>query len=310
MIKLRNFFFSALSLGALLLLSGCNSAVLNPKGIIAIQEKQLLIDAVLLMLIIVLPVIILTAVISRRYRSSNTKAKYTPDWAHSTLLEIIWWGIPTVIIVVLATMTWVSTHKLDPYRPLDSTVKPITIQVVALQWRWLFIYPDQNIATVDFVEFPANTPVNFLITADAPMNSFQIPQLGGQIYAMAGMQTKLHLMADEVGDYNGRSVSFSGDGFTNMMFIARAATADDFNKWVATVKQSPTKLNLAAYNQLVPPTHDNGVLTFSAVEPDLFNRVIMKFMRPDPQMPVITQPVDTTATGSVPATVTTPVEGK
>lgn len=284
MIKLRNIIFSVLSFGFVLLLSGCNMVVLNPKGVIAADEKQLLITALLLMFIIVIPVIILTFVIARRYRASNTKAKYTPDWAHSTMLEVVWWGIPTAIIIVLATITWISAHKLDPYRPLDSKVKPITIQVVALQWRWLFIYPEQHIATINFIQFPVNTPVTFLITSDAPMNSFQIPQLAGQIYAMAGMETKLHLMANAIGDYNGRSVSFSGDGFAGMKFIARASSQQDFNAWVNTVKQSSDQLTIAAYNALVPPTEDDNVKYYSSVANDLFKKVVMKYMMPEPDM--------------------------
>ena len=269
------------SCAGMLLLNGCNMEVLNPKGIVADDEKRLLITALLLMLIIVVPVIIATFLIAFRYRASNTKAKYTPDWSHSALLEVVWWTIPIIIIAILARITWVSTHNLDPYRPLASTTKPITIEVVALEWRWLFIYPDQNIATLNFVEFPVNTPVNFLITSDAPMNSFQIQQLAGQIYAMAGMQTKLHLMASVTGDYQGRSVSFSGDGFSNMMFTARVTSLDDFNQWVQSVKHAPNGLSMAAYNQLVPPSKDDSVQYFSSVSDNLFNNIMMKFMGPD-----------------------------
>lgn len=228
-----------LLLGVSAMLSACQMVVMDPMGVIAADEKRLLVTAVLLMLIIVLPVIILTFVIARRYRASNTRATYRPDFTHSVWLEAVWWAIPIIIIAILATITWKSTHKLDPYRPLESPVKPLTIQVIALPWRWLFIYPDQNIATLNEVTFPAHTPINFLITADAPMNSFQIQQLGGQIYAMSGMQTKLHLMADEVRDYDGRSVSFSGEGFTDMTFIAHAIAPKDFDAWVEKIKGSP-----------------------------------------------------------------------
>lgn len=259
--------------------------ILNPKGMIAVHEKQLLIDAVLLMLLVVVPVIIFTFAIAIKYRASNTKAKYSPHWAHSTILEAGWWAIPIVIILVLATMTWRTTHELDPYKPLNVAAKPITIEVIALEWRWLFIYPEQNIATINYVEFPVNTPVDFVITSDAPMNSFQIPQLGGQIYAMAGMQTKLHLIADEIGDYNGRSVSFSGDGFTNMTFMAKATSRLEFDQWVNSVKQSKDKLTLAAYDQLIPPSKDTSTKFFSSPASDLFHSVIMKFMMPNAQSP-------------------------
>lgn len=281
MIKLRHIFLAILSVAAAALLCGCNMEVMQPKGIIAAQEKQLLIDAVLLMLVIVVPVIILTFVIGIKYRASNTKAKYSPNWAHATLLEAGWWILPIIIITVLATMTWRSTHKLDPYRPLDSNVKPLTIQVVSLEWRWLFIYPEQHIATINYVQFPVNTPVQFLITSDAPMNSFQIQQLAGQIYAMAGMQTKLNLMADEAGTYYGRSVSYSGDGFAGMEFAAKASTQEDFNKWVQSVKKSHNKLTMNAYNQLVPPSKDPSVQYFVLGDDGLFKQIIKKFMTPN-----------------------------
>lgn len=258
--------------------------VLDPKGVIAADEKELLITAVLLMLIIVVPVIILTFVIAFKYRASNTKAKYTPDWSHNNLLEAAWWILPIIIIVILATITWISAHKLDPYRPLDSKVKPVTIQVVALQWKWLFIYPEQGIATVNHIEFPVNTPVSFEITSDAPMNSFQIPALGGQIYAMAGMQTRLHYMATEMGDYAGRSVSFSGDGFSAMTFDAKAESQQNFNAWVKSVKQSANKLTLPAYNQLAQPSENNAVQYYGSVAGNLFQDIIMKFMMPMPAM--------------------------
>ena len=233
------------------------------------------------MLIIVLLFIILTLVIARKYRASNTKAKYSPNWAHGTLLEAGWWLLPIVIIAILATMTWRATHKLDPYKPLAVKGTPITIQAVALQWRWLFIYPQQKIATINFVVFPVNTPINFQITSDAPMNSFQIPQLAGQIYAMTGMTTQLHLIANATGDYNGRSVNFSGDGFADMTFTARVvATPAEFNQWVQTVKKSPSKLTLDAYNKVAAPNEDESVVYYSSVANDLFNTIIMKFMMP------------------------------
>lgn len=257
-----------------------SAAVLNPEGIIAADEKHLLIEAVLLMLIVVIPVVILTIIIAWRYRASNTKAKYEPDWSHNTLLEVVWWTIPIIIIAILATITWISSHRLDPYRPLDVKAKPLTIQVIALEWKWLFIYPEQNIATLNYVQLPVNTPVRFLITSDAPMNSFQIPQLAGQIYAMAGMQTKLNVLANQVGNYRGLSTNYSGDGFNYMNFDAHVSTPDQFNQWVKTVQKSSNKLTMDAYNKLVLPTKDDPVKYFSGVSDNLFNIVIMKFMMP------------------------------
>ncbi len=279
--KFRNILFTVLCFSLPLFLSGCKAALLNPKGIIANAEMHLLIDAVLLMLLVVVPVIILTGVIAWKYRAGNTKAEYTPDWSHNTMLEIIWWTIPCIIIVILGTITWVSTHALDPYKPLAVKTKPLVIQVVALSWKWLFIYPEQHIATINFVQMPANVPVRFLITADAPMNSFQIPQLGGQIYAMAGMQTKLNLMADTVGDYRGLSTNYSGEGFSNMFFTARVSTQKDFEQWVKKIqKKSPQKLTMDTYNKLVQPSEDMPPEYFSAVDEGLFNTVVMKDMMP------------------------------
>lgn len=281
MIKLTKFLSILLSLGTTLFLSGCSNVImLNPQGSIATDEKQLLITAVLLMLIIVVPVIILTFVIARKFRASNTKAKYAPDWGHSTIIEMVCWSVPCIIILILAAITLVTTRTLDPYKPLDVKGKPLTVQVVALNWRWLFIYPEQKIATINFLQIPVNRPIKFLITADAPMNSFQIPQLGSQIYAMPGMQTKLHLIANKPGDYYGFSANYSGHGFSNMNFTARAGSEEDFNKWVKSVRQSKNKLTAESYKTLVPDSEDNKVQYFASVPNTLFNDIMMKFMMP------------------------------
>lgn len=280
MIKLRrNIIFNALLLGCAFLLSGCKMAVLDPKGMVAADEKTLLITATLLMLIVVVPVILLTIIFAWRYRESNAKATYRPDWSHNVLLEIIWWTIPCVIIVILAIITWISTHILTPYRQL-STAKPLVIQAVALNWKWLFIYPEQNIATVNYVQIPINQPIQFLITADAPMNSFQIPRLGGQIYAMAGMQTQLHLIANYFGIFAGYSANFSGEGFATMSFKVNVTDANDFAKWVNTVQQSPNVLSAEAYKKLVLPSKANPVTYYASVEQGLFHQIIMKYMMP------------------------------
>lgn len=234
------------------------------------------------MLLVVIPVFILTAVIAWKFRASNSTAKYTPDWDHHTVAEVTWWAIPAAIILVLAIMTWNSSHTLEPSRPLTSVNPPLTIQVVALQWKWLFIYPEQNIATVGYVQFPKNTPVNFQITADAPMNSFWIPQLGGQIYAMAGMKTSLHLMADEIGKYNGSSANLSGVGFAGMKFTAEATTQDDFDTWVQSVGQSPNTLNLAEYQQLAKPSTNNQPAYYTLGQIGLYDEIVMKYMAPLP----------------------------
>lgn len=276
--KLKSILTSA---GLILLLAGCKDLiVLNPKGPVAAEEMALIKLAVGLMLLVIIPVIIMAFVFAYKYRESNLNAVYDPEFYHSSKIEIIVWGIPIIIVLILASVTWVTTHALDPYKPLDASGKPITIQVVALDWKWLFIYPEQNIAAVNFVEFPVNQEVSFKLTSDAPMNAFQIPQLGGQIYAMAGMQTQLHLLASESGDYFGRAVNISGRGFSGMQFTARAVSENDFNNWVNSVKQSPKALSAEEYYQLVKPSEDNPVAVYSSVQANLFNNIIMKFMMP------------------------------
>ncbi|MDB6081389.1 MAG: Ubiquinol oxidase subunit 2 [Chlamydiia bacterium] len=280
-------FFALLLIGVVIAITlfvksgSVNIAVLNPKGLIALKESDLFVTATLLMLIIVVPVLVLTFAIIWKYRAGNTEAKYTPDWDNSITAECLWWGLPCLIILALSIITWTSTHELDPYKPLDVPTKPITIQVVALQWKWLFIYPEEKIVTVNFVQFPKETPINFQITADAPMNSFWIPQLGGQIYAMPGMKTKLHLIANEVGSFNGLSANLSGEGFAGMTFIAKASTRKDFETWVDTIKRSAIPLNLDGYNKLVEPSRANPEISYRLQEENLYDRIVMKYMMPE-----------------------------
>lgn len=262
------------------LLFGQDIPVLDPKGTIATQQRDLIIIATLLMLIVIVPVYVLTIVIAWRYRAGNKKAHYTPNWDGSRLLEFIWWGLPFAIIFVLGIIIWKSSHELDPYKPLVREKEAISIQVVSLQWKWLFIYPEQRIASVNFVQFPERTPVNFKITSDAPMNSFWIPNLGGQVYAMSGMSTKLHLMADGVGDYRGVSANISGEGFSEMKFTARSSSQADFEKWIQEIKQSKNKLSIDEYNRLAKPSRDNKVKYYSSTDQDLYDKVIMKYMEP------------------------------
>jgi cytochrome o ubiquinol oxidase subunit II len=279
-LKLASFFL--LSLGVVCLTVGYlrahSIAVLNPQGLIASKERGLIITLTLLMLIVVIPVFGLTFAIAWRYREGNTAAKYTPEWDRDVRVEAIWWAVPLVLIAVISMISWSSSHELDPFKSLTSRNPPITIQVVALQWKWLFIYPAQNIATVNFVQFPANTPVNFQITADAPMNSFWIPQLGGQIYAMPGMSTQLHLMADGVGSYRGVSANLSGQGFAGMKFTAKSSSAADFASWVRLVRQSHNKLTSAEYDKLVQPSQDNPTASFSSKPANLYDTIITKYM--------------------------------
>jgi cytochrome o ubiquinol oxidase subunit 2 len=268
---------SLLSIGLLLLLSGCNLEVLNPKGSVGLAERSLIATSTWTMLIVVIPVIALTLLFAWRYRASNTRAEYRPTWAHSTAIEIAVWLIPSLLVLFLAILTWKSTHELDPYRPLESQVKPINVEVVALDWKWLFIYPDLGIASVNQVAFPVGTPVNFRITSDSVMNSFFIPQLGGQIYAMAGMQTRLHLIADEAGDYAGESANFSGQGFSDMNFRALAETPQQFDAWVAKVRASSDQLDMNRYHVVSTPGEKEPVKYFSSVDPMLFHNIIARY---------------------------------
>lgn len=284
MMKLRPVFLIGCMFLLTSLLSGCHFAILDPKGIIAASEKKLFIESILLMLIVVVPVIIMSVVIPWRYRASNTKAVYKPDWAHSTLMEVIWWTIPCVIIFVLSVWTWIYTHSLDPYRPLAADENTVMIEAIALDWKWLFIYPQQHMATVNLMEIPVNQPVRLFITSDAPMNSLEIPRLAGQIYAMTGMQTKLNLMATSEGVYTGLSTNFSGNGFSGMHFKVNVVSSAAFNTWTKTVAQSPQKLTQTAYDALIKPTENNPVEYFSSPTPGLFSRSIIKYMGPMPGM--------------------------
>lgn len=263
-----------LSVGALMLLSGCKAELLNPQGAIGMQEKHLMLTALWLMLIVVIPVIIMTLVFAWRYRSSNTKATYAPRWSHSTAIEAVVWVIPCIIIAILATLTWTSTHELDPYKPIKSDVKPLNIDVVAMDWKWLFIYPDLNIATVNQIAMPVGTPVNFRITSATVMNSFFIPQLGSQIYAMSGMQTKLSLVADHPGTYAGISSNFSGPGFSGMRFTAVATDQKGFDAWVAKARAANNPLTQDVYAALNKPSENNPVTFYSSTPPSMFDFIL------------------------------------
>jgi cytochrome o ubiquinol oxidase subunit II len=262
----------------LVVLVSQNPALLDPQGVVAEKQRNLLIFTTALGVFVLLPVFVLTFFIVWRYRDGNTKARYRPEWDGNTKLETIWWGIPCLIILVLGVVTWNSSHDLDPYKPLVSETTPVRVQVVALPWKWLFIYPDYNVASVNFMQFPEDTPVNFEITADAPMNSFWIPQLGGQVYAMAGMTTKLHLMADQPGSYAGTSANLSGDGFAGMRFVAKASTQADYETWLAKVRKSKSVLTMESYEKLAQPSKDDPAAFYAVDDPDLYDKVIGKYM--------------------------------
>ena len=260
--------------------SGHSVAVLSPAGQISHKERQLFIIGLILSAVVVIPVYCLTIMIAIKYRATNTKAKYTPEWDHSRWLEAIWWGVPLIIITILSIITWNSSHQLDPYRTIASINPPITIQVVALDWKWLFIYPNQHVASVNQFEVPLNTPINFYLTSDSVMNSFWIPSLGGQIYAMPGMATELHLIASKAGTYYGSSANISGNGFSGMNFKAIASSSSDYNSWLGVALHSKSNLNLANYNKLAKPSEYNPVNYYSGTTDGLFDSIVMKYMEP------------------------------
>ena len=257
-------------------LSGCHMAVMDPKGPIGSQEKDLIILAVLLMLIPVVPVIIMTLWFSWRYRASNTQATYAPDFEHSNRIEAVVWAIPTLIIFALGAVTWVSTHQLDPRRALPvqaAAVKPVEVEVVSLDWKWLFIYPDYGVASVNEMALPVGTPVHFKLTSATVMNSFFIPQLGSQIYTMTGMETQLSLRADNPGTYDGISANYSGSGFAGMKFAAIATDQKGFDAWIAKAKASSAKLDAAAY-QTLSQRGLGQTGYYAVVDPTLFHQIL------------------------------------
>lgn len=265
-----------------LALSGCKGGILDPKGQIGIDEKNLIIIATVLMLLVVVPVIVMTLYFAWKYRDTQTHEIYAPKWAHSNKIEAAVWAVPIVIVIILGVITWVSTQELDPYKPIEGKGKHLTVEVVSLNWKWLFIYPEQGIATVNELVFPANVPVEYKITSESTMNSFFIPQLGSQIYSMAGMETKLHLIANEPGTFKGFSANYSGAGFTGMKFNAIATpTQAGFDKWVSDVKANSSANNLthANYVELAKASENNPVAYYGKVDDGLFHTIVMKYMQ-------------------------------
>jgi cytochrome o ubiquinol oxidase subunit 2 len=262
-------------------LHGNNVALFNPKGLIAHQQHGLMLLVVGIMFVIAIPTLSFFFYTVWKYRESNTKAVHDPNVRHGKLLDVTIWLIPTAFAVVLAVIMWGATHRLEPQKSIAADAQPITIQVVSMRWKWLFIYPEQKIATVNFVQIPVHTPVHFQLTADdAPMSSFWIPNLGGQLYTMTGMVNNLNLMADEQGDYPGSSAEINGAGFAAMKFTARASSRDDFDSWVKAVKQSTGVLDAATYQNLLKPSENNPSVFYSSATAGLYDAVLMKYMAP------------------------------
>ena len=278
-----------LLLAPLALLSACDTVVMKPSGDIAAQEAHLVVVSTALMLLIIVPVIALIVIFAWRYRKNNTKATYTPDWDHSTKLELVIWGAPLLIIIALGLITWISTHVLDPYRPLSridaqrplaANHKPMVVEVVALDWKWLFIYPEQGIATVNELVAPVDMPIQFKITASSVMNSFYIPALAGQIYAMPGMETKLHAVINKAGIYDGFSANYSGAGFSHMRFKFHGRDQAGFDAWVQQVKAGAGTLDRASYVQLEKPSEKEPVRYYNAVAGDLYDAILNRCVEP------------------------------
>ena len=271
-----------LSLLLLAALSGCNTVVMNPSGDIAKQQADLITVSVLLMLIIIIPVMLLTVFFAWKYRKS-ANARYEPDWDHSTKLELVIWGAPLLIIIALGLITWISTHKLDPYRPLErldekrpipAGTKVLEVQVVSLDWKWLFIDPEQGIATVNELVAPVDTPIRFKLSSSTVMNAFYIPTLAGMIYTMPGMETSLNAVVNKAGDYKGMSSNFSGDGFSHMKFAFKGTSQADFDAWVSKVKASGNTLGRNDYLALEKPSEKEPVRHYGTVQPQLFMSIV------------------------------------
>lgn len=273
-------FVAVLIAGGYLVTKGTNIDVLNSRGIIADKEKKLILFTTTLGMLVIIPVFVMLFTIAWKYRDTNdsTNKKYRPDHAGNRLVETIWWAIPIIIISLLGVITWMSTHDLDPYKKLSSHTHPIRVQVVALQWRWLFIYPDQKIASINEVRFPKDTPVNFQLTSDAPMSAFWIPSLGSQIYAMNGMTTQLSLQAHDVGNYRGSNTNISGKGYSKMNFVAKSMTNTDFKAWVTKTQHQTVVLDQTSYAALAQPSEDVSVKYYRLGQKDLFDSILAKYM--------------------------------
>jgi cytochrome o ubiquinol oxidase subunit II len=247
--------------------------VMDPQGPIASAERLILLNATTIMLVVIVPVIVLTLAFAWWYRASNTRAAYEPNWANSGRLEFVVWSIPAMVVLLLAGVAWTSSHDLDPARRLSSNLKPVRIEVVSLDWKWLFIYPDFGVATLNQIVVPAGVPIEFLLTSTNVMNAFWVPQLGSQIYTMPGMTTRLNLLADHAGDYPGLSSNFSGDGFSDMRFVVHSVPAAAFSNWLTAAQGKGDVLDPNAYLQLARSGSDVSVKTYRNVERGLFERI-------------------------------------
>ncbi|KAF1723833.1 ubiquinol oxidase subunit II [Pseudoxanthomonas japonensis] len=281
---------AAVAMSAAAVLSGCNLQVLNPAGDIAARQGHLILVATALMLIVIIPVIALTFWFAWRYRASNTQATYKPDWDHSTQLELVIWGVPLLIIIALGAVTWIGTHLLDPYRPLGriaegrpvpEAVKPLEVQVVALDWKWLFVYPEYGVASVNQMAAPVDRPITFRLTSSSTMNAFYVPALAGMIYTMPAMETKLHAVMNKAGDYEGFSSHYSGAGFSHMRFRFHALSDEGFDRWIEETRAGGQALTRAEYLQLEVPSSREPSRLYASVDAGLFDAVVNRCVDTD-----------------------------
>ena len=283
--RIRNTLFFPL----FLCIAGCNSVVLNPSGYVALQQRDLLVRSTVLMLLIIIPVMALTVLFAWRYRASNRKAKYEPEWHHSTRLELVIWAAPLLIIICLGALTWLGTHLLDPYRPLErithgkpvsEETQPLEVQVVALDWKWLFVYPEYGIATVNELAIPVNRPISMHITASSVMNSLYIPELAGQVYAMPSMETRLHGVLNKPGISQGFSANYSGAGFSGMRFAVHSVSEADFSKWVQETRAGEGNLTREDYLQLAKPSENEPARRYARVDDKLYHDILNRCVEP------------------------------
>ena len=272
-LMVKQLYKAAVALPATFLLTSCRQGVLDPHGPVGAAERLMLYDATAIMLAVIVPVIVLTLGFAWWFRSGNRRATYRPDWEYSPRIEVIVWAIPALVILFLGGIAWVGSHDLDPPRALKSNTGPLDVQVISLDWQWLFIYPDQHIASLNHLVLPANVPVRFSLTSTSVMNSFFIPQLGSQIYTMAGMTTHVNLQADAQGKYEGLSAQFSGEGFADMRFDVDVLPADGFEAWVGTARTASGVLDAPAFEQLARPSRAKGTATYADVSAGLFDQV-------------------------------------
>ena len=273
---------SLLSLSAAALLCGCNAVVLDPQGPIGFAEKTIMINSLAIMLAIVVPTIFATLAFAWWFRASNTRATYLPDFVYSGRLELIVWAIPLLTIMLLGGVIWIGSHDLDPAKPLASKTPPLEIQVVSLDWKWLFIYPNQRVASVNQLVVPASVPIHFSLTSASVMNAFFIPQLGSMIYTMNGMTTQLNLRADVPGNFLGLSSHYSGDGFSDMRFDVQAVSAERFAAWIVATRDSGPTLDAGSYATLARQNVNKTSFTFGAVEPELYQQIVTQQLPPGP----------------------------